>query len=50
MTIITVTDEDGNLEKVQFGRLNNGKLIYDSGESDSTVFKGLAIYMYILCY
>lgn len=38
---ITDTGEDGNLEKVQFGRIINGTLLYDNGESDSTVFKGL---------
>ena len=40
LTIITDTG-GGNLEKVQFARIINGKLMYDSGESDSTVFEGL---------
>ena len=35
-----------NMEKVQFGRIIDGKLKYDDGESDSTVFPGLA---FILC-
>lgn len=33
--------EGNNLEKVQFGRIIDGRLIYDSGESVSTVFRGL---------
>jgi len=28
------------MKKVQFGRIINGELMYESGESDSTVFKG----------
>ena len=56
---ITGVDEDANLEKVQFGRIINGELKYDSGESDSTVFAGFYINAcifvatsthYLLCY
>lgn len=45
-TIIAGVDQSSSLEKVQFGRLINGKLVYGSGESDSTVFEGL-IYEWI---
>ena len=46
---INFTDtEDGNLKKVQFGRIINNKLLFDSGESDSTVYKGnLYVCMYV---
>ena len=42
------TGENGSLNKMQFARIINGALVYDSGESDSTVYPGL--YSYIHSY
>ena len=35
------TGNNGSLEKIQFARIINGILVYDNGESDSTVYPGL---------
>ena len=32
---------DGSLERVPFGRINNGSLVYESGESQSTIYPGI---------
>ena len=39
--IITGSANSINLEKVEFGKIINGTLVYNGEESDSTVFKGL---------
>ena len=39
--LTTGTGEGLKLKKVQFGRIIDGKLMYESGESDFTVFEGL---------
>ena len=39
------TGEVGGLEKIQFARIINGMLVYDNGESGSTVYPGLATYI-----
>ena len=36
------TGEVGGLEKIQFARIINGMLVYDNGESDSTVYPGIS--------
>jgi len=33
-------DNQGNLTKMQFGRLEAGMLVYQDGESSNTVFQG----------
>ena len=35
------TGKHGSLQKTQFAKLNNGRLVYETGESDSTVYSGL---------
>ena len=35
------TGIDDSVEKIQFARIINGDLVYDSRESDSTVYTGL---------
>jgi len=32
---------DGDLVRVPFGRIPNGTLVYESGESHSTVYPGI---------
>ena len=34
------TDKGGSLQKTQFARITNGRLVYEEGESDSTVYTG----------
>lgn len=41
--IITGTVNGIDLEKVEYGRIINGTLVYNGKESVSTVFKGLVI-------
>ena len=41
---LTGANNGSNLEKVEFATIINGKLVYDNGESDSTVFAGLVTY------
>lgn len=42
----TGTGINGSLEKVQFARIHNKVLVYDSEEDDSTVYPGLHCYKY----
>ena len=35
------TGKGASVEKIQFARINDGILVYDHGESDSTVYTGL---------
>ena len=36
-------DESSNLSKVQFGRIVDGKLVYDEGKNDHFVFQGMTM-------
>lgn len=40
------TDKTSSLEKIPFARIINGILVYDSGESASTIYTGLYIATY----
>ena len=40
MTILADIGENGSLKKLPFARIDNGRLVYESGESDSTVYPG----------
>ena len=39
--IHAATGKDDSLEKIQFARIIDESLVYQSGESDSTVYPGL---------
>ena len=43
--VVDITDTGDKIEKVQFGRIVDGELKYDDGESGSTVFPGLQFYV-----
>lgn len=39
--------QNGELAKVQFGRIARGQLVYDAGEDDHSVFQGKCLYVTI---
>ena len=41
---------DGNLSKVQFARILDGKLVYDDGKNDHYVFGGMLLLKCVIMF